>query len=94
MKIPKKIKILGHYIDIIVQNRLNEAGTNKLGTDVGSMNKIFINSDQAASQQESTLLHEIIENINWQLNLGFEEKTICQLEAALYQVLKDNLLKL
>ncbi len=90
MKIPKKIKILGHYIDVVLQKRIEAGGSDSLGSSTLSRNRIFINTDQAVSQQESTLIHEIIEQINWAMKMNLTEETICQLESGIYQVLKDN----
>ncbi len=50
---------------------------------------ITICTGMGRQHQESTMLHEILEAINWQLQLNLDEhKTIC-LECGLYKVLKD-----
>lgn len=55
---------------------------------VGS--KMYINSRSSKGQQESTLLHEIIEHINSSGDLQMNHSQISILESMLYQVLKDN----
>lgn len=50
---------------------------------------IHIANDQADEQKISTLIHEVIEAINYHLKLDLEEKEVMGLEAGLYQVLKD-----
>ena len=37
--------------------------------------------------QESTMIHEIIESVNWQLGLGLEEQKILSLEVGIYSAL-------
>lgn len=89
MQIPKKIKIGG----LIFKVELHENLTTGLGS-YGQMRpadmKIVIDSTIAKPMQESTFLHEIIEVINTNLELGMEHKIISALEAGLYQVIKDN----
>lgn len=90
MKIPQKIKIGGHIYGIIKRDREKEDGKSSCGTHDGKYNKIWINIAWSQSQQESTLIHEIIEAINWLQALGLEDRQVQGLEAGLYQVLKDN----
>jgi len=87
MIIPDNIKILGHnYTIIMIDDR--ESG------DYGSLNPntntIRLNKNKTQSQIESTLLHEIIEALNINLELRLEHPQISALEAGLYQVIKDN----
>ncbi|MEO5360609.1 MAG: hypothetical protein H7843_09185 [Nitrospirota bacterium] len=51
---------------------------------------IMIRNDAASDIQLSTLLHEIIEVINWQFEIGLEHKIISTLSSALFQALKTN----
>ncbi len=90
MKIPKQIKIGGHIFKVIIEDRDNVGADGKLGSCKASINKIWLDIKQPQTQMESTLLHEIIEALNWQMNIGISEEKICQLEAGLYQTLKDN----
>ena len=90
MDIPKTLKIGGQIFTVTIENRSKESGIDKLGTCYGSKNRIWLDTEQPETQMESTLIHEIIEALNWQLNIGLEERQICQIEAGLYQVFKDN----
>lgn len=51
---------------------------------------IQIAGDLHEEQKVSTVLHEIIEALNYHLELGIEHKTISILEATLYQTLTEN----
>lgn len=87
MHIPDKIKILGYDYTIKMID-LNE--TEKFGNlDMNTLT-IRLNENKAQSQIDSTLLHEIIEAINFHLGLELKHYQINALEAGLYQVLKDN----
>jgi hypothetical protein len=85
-----KVKILGYTYPVIFSPPAEVGGM----TEAGRMNpmKQIILIDPTASMQarESTLIHEIIEALNYHLELGLEHKTVMQLETALYAVLKDN----
>lgn len=86
MQIPKTIKIGGHEIDVLHQ----EWSTGLLGSSHIVPNKIYINSASCQSQQEATLLHEILEHINDVCDLQLAHSQISTLETMLYQVLVDN----
>lgn len=92
MKIPKKIKIGGHIYQIIMRDREFEDGgtVGAVGTCDNKFNKIWIDKRWVQSQQETTLIHEIIEAINWNWKLELTHPQIQGLEASFYQVLKDN----
>ncbi|GAB1444159.1 hypothetical protein MASR2M39_30050 [Ignavibacteriales bacterium] len=79
------IKIGGHHFTVDYVDGLADSGS----TDT-SLNKILINKNLAKSNQESTILHEIIEAINAIYDLKLEHQTIQTIEAALYQIYKDN----
>ena len=89
MKIPHKINVLGLTYDIIEQEDLVD-GTGTSGQTWILKQKIFLDKKQCQQQKESTLIHEIIEAINSQLELELPHKTICALEAGIYQSLSDN----
>lgn len=90
MQTPTNIKILGHDYTVKLVD-LNETDT--FGTMNSNTSTIRINQNKVQSQIESTLLHEIIEALNMDLELNLEHRQITGLEAGLYQVLKDNRLK-
>ena len=85
MKIPNKLDVLGCEYKVVQQDDLGDSGQCWLGKQI-----IFIEKRQHQDQKELTLLHEIIEALNAQLELELPHKTICALETGLYQVLKKN----
>jgi len=92
MKIPKKLKIGAHIFKVKYFNR--EA--KDLNDNLGSCNcvkcEIVINSDPniSVSQQEETLLHEILEALNYNYQLKLSHESLSIIAEGLYQVLKDN----
>jgi len=89
VKIPKTIKIGGHDISVSFDHKLVLMRGNS-GESCAMENSIVIDPNAQPSQQEATLLHEIIENINSNYELKLEHTQISSLEATLYQVLHDN----
>lgn len=86
MQVPKTLKIGGHEVKVIYQ----EWAANNFGVSDTVPSKIYINSSACESQQASTVLHEIIENINSNCDLQLNHTQVSTLETVLYQVLKDN----
>ena len=85
--IPSKIKISGYDYEVIVMefnDKSCPAYTNF------KKQKIFINEEYQMQTQEASLLHEILEVINYIFEFDFSHDKIQILESALYQVLKDN----
>ena len=91
MKIPRKLKIGGHWIEVTIRKESKDMYTNT-GTRAAWQNRLYIQGDMAESKQWSTLFHEILHEIDWQLNLGIKdnEKVIDSLAEGIYQVLVDN----
>ena len=89
MNIPKNIKIFGQNIKIVKDARPN-SGNDDFGSYDGETNVLRIRSDVPLSVQESTLLHEILEAINEQMELKLDHRQICALEIGLYSTLKEN----
>ena len=91
MKLPPKLKIGGHQIEIIERSESKDMYTNT-GTRAAWQNRIYIQGDMAESKKWSTLFHEIIHEIDWQMNLGIKgnEKAIDGIAEGIYQVLVDN----
>ena len=92
MKMPQKLKIGGHIYKIVYRDRLNNDGTENLGTHDAKNLTIWIDKTLSQSQQEATLIHEIIEAINYGNQLKLTHEQISTLEHNFYQVLKDNFL--
>lgn len=89
MKLPNIIKIGGHVYSVSSSNTLardNDAH----GSSCGNALEITIDTTIPEQNQESALLHEILEQINYRYELRLEHRQITILESALYQVLRDN----
>jgi len=92
MKIPQKIKIGGHYFEVIKSKELmTESGRH--GDCIFNTNKIEINDNAKPDIMGAVLLHEILEALDYMYELGLEHNKIKTLEVGLYQVLKDNKFK-
>ena len=83
------MKILGHDVEIRFEKSLRQERSD-IGQSCGSSLWISVDPTLKASMQESTLIHEIIEQLNYHLEMKLEHPIISQLEASLYQVMKDN----
>ena len=89
MQIPKKVKIGGYIYDcMLVSNLTRDSDT--LGRSCGNTLRIEIDDSIPHENKVSTLLHEILEQINFRYELCLEHKQITILESTLYQVIKDN----
>ena len=91
MKIPETIKISGHIYTVkIVTDRIAQDGSHNPASSWQKNNTIWIDGAQCQQRQETSLMHEILEMIDYDFGLKFEHNVINTLETALYQVLKDN----
>lgn len=90
----KKLKILGHNYTIEHNSDL-ALDHDACGQLLSRHTLIKISSVHCRSRQEECLFHEIVEALNYHLELRLEHNKITQLGEGMYQVLKDNgLLKL
>ena len=89
MSMPQSVTILGYKYAIGFEDSFNE-GKDTMGSCNSMKQKILINEKCCMQQQQSTLLHEIIEALNYHLELDLEHSTIMGLETGLYQTLKEN----
>lgn len=85
MEKAKKIKIGAFDYDLIPINAITVHGECSQ-QDL----KITINTSDTYEQQQSSLIHEILEALNLLYSLDLEHDAIIRLENSLYQVLKDN----
>ena len=90
MKIPKILKIGGHIYKIIFKNTARKEQKRHCGYENSEWCEIVLDTDLSTQTQETTLLHEVLEAINYKNELGLNHKQIMSLEHNLYQVLKDN----
>jgi len=82
------MKILGYDYNLVYGNHEELLGV--CGIHHATIQKIFIASYLCEQQKISTVLHEIIEALNYHLDLNIEHRSIMSLEAALMQVLTDS----
>ena len=86
---PRKIKINGHWFKVEFRNRSQDA-YDKAGSTNSFANLIVLNAGLSPSKKWSCLLHEILHELNWQLDLGLDEGQISAIAEGLFQVLTDN----
>ena len=90
MKILSQLKIAGYYYDVISKDMEKLEGILNPGAVNLAQHRIFIDTIQCIEEQESSLIHEILEILNYIYELNLEHDTLASLEASLYQILKDN----
>jgi len=92
MEIQEKYKIAGLWVPVLVVD------ATILGDDRGRLQTIngeltiLLADNMGGQMRETTLIHEIFEAINFLFEIDLEHNKISTLEAAWYQVLKDNFL--
>ena len=81
------MKILGYDYALLEESDDDD----NLGRCLTTKLTIRISPNLPEQQKQSTVLHEILEALNWhlQLGLGIDNKVIMPLEASLFQVLTD-----
>jgi len=89
MKIPERIKIGGHWLDI--QTRSDRKDDFE-GMGVGHHwdNMITLQEQMAQSKKESVLIHEAIHEIDKQNGLNLNETQVSSLGEGIYAFLIDN----
>jgi len=96
MRIPKKIKVAGHWYKI----KIDDKGLSKehlIGQTNNDFKEIRLckhyksSRARAKSEIEETLMHEVLHAVdNNYNNNSLTEKALNRLSQGLYQVLKDN----
>lgn len=87
--IENKLKICGMDCEITkVENYARDY--NFLGTFCGNDSIIKLDNALKLNIEQKTLLHEIIEAINYQFELDLEHNKISTIESALFWIIKDN----
>ena len=88
----RPITILGHPYTVVRDKTTNEIGASgRLFTANG---EIQVAKDLCPTQATSTILHEIIEAINWHCELRLKHAAIMTLESTLFTILTSNGVKL
>ena len=87
----KSLRILGVDYPVEFSDMMKVGGNGNAGCVDTSGCKIFVsNKVNSPQHQKSVLLHEIIEAINYRLELQLEHEKITQLESGLFSVFADN----
>ena len=87
--LPRRIKIGGHWLRIELRNGRADV-FDKGGATHFFSGVIILNADLSPSKKWSCLLHEVLHELNWQLDLGLDESQISGVAEGLFQVLTDN----
>lgn len=90
MKIPNKIKILGHDTTIKLINQEDFSNSDQFGDFHEKYHQIRISREISTGRQIETLIHEVVEYINAALELELKHNQVQALSATLYQVISDN----
>lgn len=85
MKIPESLKIGGHVYKVSLVRHWKDDDDAQGQTDPEKLT-IFINADLGISEQEATLIHEVLHVLNKTLN----HELLDSISEQLYQVLHDN----
>ena len=95
MKIPKRIKVAGHWYEVIFDDiKLTNEGL--VGLSVHNQLIIYLCNKYRGEKLnktiiEETFLHEILHTVDTNYNNhSLSEETVDRLSEGLYQVLKDN----
>ena len=89
----KTLNILGYTYKVDLSKPLSLMKGN-IGYCDFNRKLLRVANDVDDDVSNSTLLHEIIEAINYHLEIELEERQVKQLEVGLHQVLKDSGFKL
>lgn len=61
-----------------------------MGSHCGNSSEIIIDKGLIKDRKEKTIIHEILEAINFEYELDIDHNKITTLETSLYAVIKDN----
>lgn len=85
----EKIKIGGiNYKLKQMDNYARDFGM--MGSHCGNSSEIIIDKGLAECRKYKTIIHEILEAINFEYELDLDHNKITTLETSLYAVIKDN----
>ena len=81
----KTVKIFGYDYKIVPNDGMGFSGRLMSGSQ-----DLLIDTSQCKQHQLSTIFHEVIEAVNYHLELNMKHNLIMQLETGLYSFLSDN----
>lgn len=88
MKIPKRIKIGAQIYKVIPCRR--EGRESRFGSIDAVHLELRLADEAEPTRQEQTLIHEIVEGINIEYDVGLKHHQIELLEIGIYRLLCDN----
>ena len=83
-----KINVLGHDYEISFDKSVTELDS--YGETNFPAQKITIPFDLATQNKEASIVHEMLEILNYHLQLNLDHDKIMALESGVFQVLKNN----
>jgi hypothetical protein len=86
----KKLKILGYDYSLRATPPIDSGGMEQAGRLIIGKQLMYYDPTQNQQSQESAILYEIIEALNYHLETSLPHQTIMSLEAGLYQALTSN----
>ena len=89
MKIPDKLKIGGHWLNIEFHSE-KEVQYDRMGTLCHWENRILIQKDLVASKQISSLFHEVLHELDKQNLIDLTEKQVTIIAEGFHAFLVDN----
>ena len=89
----KKINIMGHEFKVKYENPRPWA-CNAMGRMDELTNTICVNSELPQSQQEATLIHEIVHVIFSTNGIDVSEEVVTVLASGLYEIIATNNIKI
>lgn len=84
-----KLHLFGFEYDVIQASTMHEIGGHH-GDVRNWLNTIRIAMDAHKEQRQSTIIHEVIHAIDYNLNLKVPEDIVCAIETGLFSFLKHN----
>lgn len=87
--LPQKLKIAG-YNYVVETDPILIRDRSRMGESCANALTITLDPTVPKQVQETALLHEILEQVNYHYELKLEHAQISVLETALYQVWQDN----
>ena len=88
-KIPTKLRIIGHVYRI-KKEKLEQDGWCMFGLANHSEKTISLNTSNDHTQDEETMIHEVIHVLSERTGAGLNERQVTAISNGIYCVLKDN----
>ena len=84
-----RIKVMGHFYKFTEDNHMGR-DTNTAGQSCGNALWIKIDGTLPITNKQTTLIHELIEQLDYLMEIGLKHEQICNLESGLFSIVRDN----